>query len=212
MIKTRFISAGALALVTTLGLPLRAQGTGPTVELAFGYECGDRFLVRNDGTNPVVIEYAMAGSQDKSQLHLNGKQSAEIASAQSGNMELWVGGKIVASEPKGNRACNAPRNSARATVRPVDPDETAAAQPADSSYNAPPVVVYASPYDYYSPYYDPYPYYGYDPFFYPTIGFYGGFYGGGYYRGGGFRGGGGYRGGGGFRGGGGTRGGRGGHR
>jgi hypothetical protein len=174
MTKSRLISLGALALVAVAG-PLAAQNR--SVELAFGYTCGDRFLVRNDGTNPVVVEYAIAGSQDRSTLHLNAKQSAEIASAQSGNMELWVGGKVVASEPKGNRPCGAPRsgtyNNNGVNVRPIDPDMAAAA-PADTAYVAPEVVIAAPrPYydDYYAYGYYPYPYYGYSPFFYGGIGY-----------------------------------------
>jgi hypothetical protein len=210
MNTSRLITLGALAVVAAVQAPLRAQGSTQAVQLAFGYECGDRFLVRNDGTNPVVIEYAVAGSEDRSQLHLNGRQSVEIASAQSGNMELWVGGKVVASEPKGNRACGTSQGYGGTTVRPLDQGGATAAQPVDSGYTAPPVVVYAQqPYDYYGYPYDyyPYSYYGYSPFYYPSFSFYGGgFYGGRYY-GGGYRGGGGLRGGGGGRGGGGVRGG-----
>jgi hypothetical protein len=168
MIKIRWISLGALALLAAGHTPLRAQASNQTVQLAFGYECGDRFLVRNDGTAPVVIEYAVAGSADKSQLHLNGRQSAEIASAQEGNMELWVGGKVVASEPKGNRACTA-RNGTGVSVRPLDQNESTSVQPADSAYSSPAVVVYGRPYDYYDYWY---PYYGYSPFYYPSVGFY----------------------------------------
>jgi hypothetical protein len=175
MIKTRWMSLGALAMLATAHAPIRAQGTSQTVQLAFGYECGDRFLVRNDGTAPVVIEYAVAGSQDKSQLHLNGRQSAEIASAQDGNMELWVGGKVVASEPKGSRVCNA-RNGNAVSGRPVEQSEATEAQPADTTYRSPAVVVYGRPYDYFD-YYDygypyPYAYYGYSPFFYPSVSVY----------------------------------------
>ena len=210
MNKTRLVTLGAFTLLAAGQTPLRAQGATQTVQLAFGYECGDRFLVRNDGTNPVVIEYAMAGSEDRSRLHLNGKQSAEIASAQSGNLELWVGGKIVASEPKGNRACAGSQSNGGVSVRPIQPNESTAAQPADSEYTAPPVVVSAPPYDYYPYGYYPYdyygyPYYGYSPYFYPSIGIYGGgFYRGGFF-GGGMRGGGMRGGGGGFRGGRGRR-------
>jgi hypothetical protein len=194
MNKTRFIVLGAIAMVAAVQTPLRAQGSTQTVQLAFGYECGDRFLVRNDGTNPVVIEYAIAGSEDRSRLHLNGRQSVEIASAQSGNMELWVGGKVVASEPKGNRPCTGATRSAGVSVRPIEPNETTEALPVDSGYTAPPVVVYARPpYDYYPYGYYPYgyypSYYGYSPFYYPSISFYGGIRGGGF-RGGGIRGGG----------------------
>jgi hypothetical protein len=196
MIKTGFISLGALALVAAAHAPLAAQGSSQTVQLAFGYECGDRFLVRNDGNNSVVVEYAVAGSQDKSQLHLNARQSAEIASAQEGNVELWVGGKVVASEPKGNRACAGARNNSGVSVRPLNSNETAAAQPTDDTVYAangsqPAVVVVAPPaaYDYYYPYgYYPYGYYGYAPFYYPSIGIYGRVGGFGGYRGGVFRG------------------------
>ncbi|MGH7654244.1 MAG: hypothetical protein ACREN6_06225 [Gemmatimonadaceae bacterium] len=210
MVRTGFISLGALALVAASHAPLHAQNAGQTVQLAFGYECGDRFMVRNDGNNPVLIEYAVAGSQDKSQLHLNGLQSAEIASAQSGNVELWVNGKVVASEPKGNQPCTA---SNGVNVAPLNQREQSA-QPSDSTYSAAPVVVYAQPPCYYDdcyayPYGYPYGYYGYSPFLYPSFGIYGRFGGG--IRGGGIRGGG-IRGGG-FRGGGvrggGARGGRG---
>jgi hypothetical protein len=185
MTNTRLISLGALALVAAAQAPLRAQGSTQNVQLAFGYECGDRFLVRNDGTNPVAIEYSVAGSEDKSQLHLNGRQSSEIASAQEGNVELYVGGKVVASEPKGNRACPAANRAAGSgvTVQQIAPDESTAAQPVDPGYSQPAVVVLAQP-DYYSPYdYDPYSYYDYSPFFYPSVGIYGGGFGRGFGRG-----------------------------
>ncbi len=185
MFRYRSISFGALALIAAVGAPLRAQAT-TQVQLAFGYECGDRFMVRNDGTQPVVVEYAVAGSQDRSTLHLDGKQSAEIASAQNGNVELWVAGKVVASEPKGNRACAAGGNSqgnGSVAVRPLDqaaaPD---AAEQVDPAYSAAPVVVYADP----PYYYYPYAYYGgFYPYYYPSFSFYGfGGFRGGFVRGG----------------------------
>jgi hypothetical protein len=179
MVRTALISLGALSLVAVAHTPLRAQGSAQSVQLAFGYECGDRFMVRNDGNNPVVVEYAVSGSQDRSQLHLDGLQSKEIASAQSGNLELWVNGKVVASEPKGNRACGATQASG-VNVRPMNQEDAqTAAQPGDSTYTAAPVVVYAQPPYYYDDYYGypyyPYAYYGYSPFLYPSIGIYGGF-------------------------------------
>src|SRR5476649_3058547 len=104
MLKSRVIFFGALSILTAAGAPLRAQAS-PKIELAFGYECGDRFVVKNDGAQPVLVEYAPAGSRDRSQLHLSGKQSAEVAMAQDGNLDLFVGGNLVASAPKGNRLC-----------------------------------------------------------------------------------------------------------
>jgi len=202
---------GAIALLGAIGTPLRAQAA-PKIELAFGYECGDRFIVRNDGAQPVLVEYAAAGSRDRSELHLNGKQSAEIASAQDGNLELWVGGKLVASEPKGNRPCAAsgkaqPNGNAQPTgnaqpsgnaqptgnaqpsdtsvVRPPDqPQAPDSAQQADSTKSAPPVVVYAPPTDMFL--YPPHPFGDFYPHYpHPSVGIFGagGYAGGGIRRG-----------------------------
>jgi uncharacterized membrane protein YgcG len=161
MRRSRVILSGALALLASAGTPLRAQTT-PKIELEFGYECGDRFIVRNDGSQPVLVEYAAAGMQDRSQLHLSGKQSVEVASAQDGNLELWVGGKLVASEPKGDRPCTGttqPSGSAQHSdstqhsdtglVRPADPPQPpdSAAQSDSTTKHVPTVFNYAPPTD-----------------------------------------------------------------
>lgn len=115
----------AFALMVTASAALGAQ-QAPAVQLAFGYECGDRFLIKNDGSQPVSLEWKTVGSQDRSQLHLNAKESREIASAANDAVELWVNGKLVATEPKGNKACgaNAGANPSSAgptvVVRPLD--------------------------------------------------------------------------------------------
>jgi hypothetical protein len=125
MLRSRVIFCGALAILTAAGAPLRAQ-SATKIELAFGYECGDRFVVKNDGAQPVLVEYAPAGSRDKSQLHLGGKQSVEIAMAQDGNLDLFVGGKLVASAPKGNRPC-AVGGAPASTIEPASDTTTARA-------------------------------------------------------------------------------------
>ncbi len=125
------IALGALATATATAA-LGAQS--PAVQLAFGYECGDRFLIKNDGSQGVALEWKATGSQDRSQLHLNPNESREIASASSDAVELWVNGKVVATEPKGNKACGAngapagaASGSPNVVVRPLDANETAAA-------------------------------------------------------------------------------------
>jgi len=98
----------------------------PAVQLAFGYECGDRFLVKNDGNQPVAIEWKTVSGQDRSQVHLSAKESREIASASGDAIELWVNGKVVATEPKGNKPCGSsagaftPPGSPAVIVRPLD--------------------------------------------------------------------------------------------
>ncbi len=96
----------ALASVTAASAALGAQAA-PAVQLAFGYECGDRFLIKNDGSQPVSLEWKTSGGQDRSQLHLNANESREIASASNDAVELWVNGKVVATEQKGNKVCGA---------------------------------------------------------------------------------------------------------
>lgn len=115
----------ALALMVTASAALGAQ-QAPAVQLAFGYECGDRFLIKNDGSQPVSLEWKTVSSQDRSPLHLNAKESREIASASNDAVELWVNGKVVATEPKGNKTCgasagaNASQAGPTVVVRPLD--------------------------------------------------------------------------------------------
>jgi hypothetical protein len=104
MLKPQLMRLGALTLVATTSAafrgPLLAQGTQAAqeqVQLAFGYECDDRFLVRNDGSQNVTIEYNVAGSAERSQLQLKGKQSVEISSPSQNPLELRVGGKLVST-------------------------------------------------------------------------------------------------------------------
>ncbi|MFI5244064.1 MAG: DUF6600 domain-containing protein [Gemmatimonadales bacterium] len=123
----------ALALMATASAALGAQ-QAPAVQLAFGYECGDRFLIKNDGSQAVSLEWKAAGSQDRSSLHLNAKESREIASASSDAVELWVNGKLVATEPKGNKACGSASGAGAAAagptvvVRPLDSQAASASE------------------------------------------------------------------------------------
>jgi hypothetical protein len=114
----------ALALMVSASAALGAQQV-PAVQLAFGYECGDRFLIKNDGNQAVSLEWKTVRSQDRSALRLSAKESREIASASNDAVELWVNGTLVATEPKGNKACgtasgaNAPTGPT-VVVRPLD--------------------------------------------------------------------------------------------
>ena len=181
-----------LSMTSVAGAQNKAQ-----IQLAFGYECGDRFQVRNDGTQPVDIEYALQGLQQRTALHLNASEAVEIASASNGAMELWVNGRVVSSEKKGNKACAPSANNQDVVVRPLgDAGTTTSTSGADVVYVAqqPQRVVYVAAPVGYS--YDPW-YYGYG--FGYDYGYYGGY---GYpyyrsgisvnfpiYRGGGYRGG-----------------------
>ncbi|MFI5310878.1 MAG: hypothetical protein ACHQQ3_06565 [Gemmatimonadales bacterium] len=192
MLKSQLTRLGAVALVAASAAPFRAplqaQGTQPaqqTVQLAFGYECDDRFLVRNDGAQPVDIEYNVAGSADRSQLRLLGRQSVEISSPSNDALELRVGGKLVSTAHKANHPC-APAQPA-VVVRPIDArDAPVQAQPAPQQEpqvvyqpqaTLPAQVVYVEREPVYvapAPYYYPYYYYP-SPIFALSFPFFGSF-------------------------------------
>ena len=94
----------AFASMAAASATLGAQ-QAPAVQLAFGYECGDRFLIKNDGGQPVVVEWRTTGGEDRSTVRLGANESREIASASNDAVELWVGGKLVATEQKGSKPC-----------------------------------------------------------------------------------------------------------
>jgi hypothetical protein len=134
MKKSSAARFAALAVLIAAAAALGAQ-QAPAVQLAFGFECGDRFLVKNDGSSPVSLEWKASGSADRSQLHLNANESREIASASNDAVELYVGGKLVATEPKGAKACDAAGGTGTApsdpmvVVRPLNGQQADSAAP-----------------------------------------------------------------------------------
>ena len=182
MLKDRFANLVALTLATAgsaaFGVPLAAQAPQAgleTVQLAFGYECDDRFLVRNDGGRAVDVEYNVQGVSERSRLHLDPRQSVEISSTSRTPVELWVNGKLAATERKGNRACATTPAAPEVIVRPIEPRDYPAAPDAGGGYPAYPPrdVVYGPQPYYYPPAYYPYYYPYYYPAYYPR--YYGGF-------------------------------------
>ena len=160
---TQFCTLAAFTAAAAFPAPLAAQViTAPsprqaveTIQLAFGHECDDRFLLRNDGGQTVTVEYSVAGTPQRSSVTLKAREAVELSSVSDSALELWVNGKLVASEHKRNRSC-APEQGVPGvpgvTVRPIDPgDRVQVVQPAQPVYAYPPQVVYfGAPY---RPYY-----------------------------------------------------------
>ena len=178
MMHARLSQIATLAVLTAAAAalrgPLNAQTTQNAasaaqqpVQLAFGYECGDRFLVRNDGSQPVDVEYGVAGEPERSKLHLSERQAVELSSGSDKAVDLWVSGRIVATAHKGKRACAANQVNSGVVVRPIDPrDYIANVEPV---YGYPPQLVYAGAWPWYGSY-APYVSVGV-----PFFGVYGGF-------------------------------------
>ena len=152
----------ALAALTTVAVVAPARAQNAPVQLAFGYDCGDRFQVRNDGGQSVDVEYGVAGAA-RSSARISPKESVAITSQSNHAMELWVNGRRVSTEAKGNRACS---GSQDVVVRPLnggDYANNAATNSNDNvSYTVQPTntVYVTTPAPQYYPYYDSY-YYGY---------------------------------------------------
>ena len=181
MMHSRRSQVAVLAVLAVLAAasaalrgPLNAQATQDIaaaaqqlVQLAFGYECGDRFLVRNDGALPVDVEYGVAGDLERSKLHLTERQAVELSSGSDQAVELWVNGRIVATALKGKSACATNEVNSGVVVRPIDPrDYIANVEPA---YGYPPQLAYVGGWPWYG-YYAPYVSVGV-----PFFGAYGGF-------------------------------------
>lgn len=172
--RTRLMTSKGVAIATfaaTLAAaPALAQ---PRTQLAFGYECDNHFVVRNDGSATTDVEYGVAGGS-RTPLRLEPRQSANIESASNAPMELWVNGRRVSTEPKGSKACAPPANT-DVVVRPLSSTDNASGgydatyviqeQPRVVYVTAPVVPIYSSVYasaygSYYAPYFDPYTGYG----------------------------------------------------
>ena len=145
-----------------------AMPTQQSVQLAFGYECGDRFVVRNDGTQPVETEYGVAGVPERSKLRLKEREVVELSSGSDKAVELWVNGGLVASALKSDRACATNQPNSAVVMRPIGAGTYVTN--ADPAYPMATQVVYLGAW----------PYYGfYPPFasivvpFFPPFGGYG---------------------------------------
>lgn len=105
---------GALAFAL-MAVPLGAQrtvrvmqpsrGGEANAQLAFGYACEDKFALRNDGALPVTVEYAVAGTGERGLVGVQAGETVQLESASPNDLQLFLDGRLVASEPKGNRAC-----------------------------------------------------------------------------------------------------------
>lgn len=159
MHTTRTVAAVAAFAVASLSAPaLRAQVAevsrtplADAAQLTFGFLCDDRFVIRNDGTQSVDVEYGLERGSEHTRLTLGARESVELSSKSKNALELWKDGKLVAKASKQRRSCKDVQGNASVTVRPLEVAETD-----DSRARANYGVGY--------PYYDPWgfgAYYGY---------------------------------------------------
>lgn len=95
------------------------------VHVTFGQLCEDRFVIRNDGTKPVDLEYAVEKGTEHTTLTLNARELVELESKAKEPLELWIGGRMVAKAVKEKRACKDVQGNASVLVAPLEVASTA---------------------------------------------------------------------------------------
>ncbi|MBI3504413.1 MAG: hypothetical protein HY059_06195 [Proteobacteria bacterium] len=135
------VSWRVVGAIVVLAVPLGAaqaqQAAG--AQLAFGYQCNDFFALRNDGAAPVTAEYAVAGTSERGTVTVRPNETVQLESRTPNDLQLYVDGRLVATEPKGYRDCADVAASA-VVVRHLEPRELV--------YVDAPDVVYVRPWHY----------------------------------------------------------------
>ncbi|MEO7997705.1 MAG: hypothetical protein ABI852_09680 [Gemmatimonadaceae bacterium] len=126
-------------------------------QITFGYMCDDRFVIRNDDTKAVELEYGLEKGNAHTRLTLNGRETVELASKSKAAMELWMDGKMVAKARKENRSCKDVQGNGAVRVTPLEVSSNDDAR----SRNA---YGFGFGYGFSSPFYDPWGYGYYNSF------------------------------------------------
>ncbi len=160
------------------GVPLGAQVTevsrrpiADIAHLTFGSLCDDKFVIRNDGPNPVTVQYAVEKGEEHSPLTLMGREQVELESKSRDALELWMDGKLVAKAEKEGRKCRDLPGNASVAIAPLDVPLTERER-SNQRNNTRSSFGVGFGYPFYDPWYGPFGAYGfgYRPFY---SGFYG---------------------------------------
>jgi len=151
-LRTAFIPALGVALGAALtAAPLRAQITevartpiDDAAQITFGYLCDDRFVIRNDGTRPIDLEYGLEKGTEHTRLSLSARESVELASPSKAPIELWMDGKLIAKALKEKRSCRDVQGGSAVTVVPPNVQS-------NEPRNVTNVYTYGPPYPFYDP-------------------------------------------------------------
>ena len=122
--KAKFLIGAVVGAVA--GMPLQAQvvregarSSPSDAQVTFGYLCDDRFVVRNDGPEPVRLEYGLDKSDERTALSLDGRESIELMLSTSDQLNLLSNGKVIASARREYRDCDEVEGRSRVVVRPL---------------------------------------------------------------------------------------------
>ncbi len=135
---------GVAFSIASVATPLRAQITevartpiADAAQITFGYLCNDRFVIRNDGTKPIDLEYGVEKGTEHTRLTLNARESVELASPSKAPVELWMDGKLIAKAMKEHRSCKDVQGNSQVTVVPLEVPATSQREAYQHSYGPP---------------------------------------------------------------------------
>jgi hypothetical protein len=124
--RSRRAALAALAGVA-LSSPLSAQITqisrrpiADITQLTFGSLCEDKFVIRNDGAEPVTLELKVTKGTEFTPIRLAGRELMELESTSREPLELWVDGKLVAKAEKERRSCNDVQGNPMVAIAPLE--------------------------------------------------------------------------------------------
>lgn len=113
------MTLGVAASAGSLGAQITEVSRTPIADAAqitFGYLCDDRFVIRNDGTKPIDLEYGLEKGNEHTRLSLSARESVELASPSKAPIELWMDGKLIAKALKEKRSCRDVQGNTAVTV------------------------------------------------------------------------------------------------
>ena len=173
MTRPTLLRATTLAFVVGSAAPntrLYAQITevsrtpiADAAQLTFGYLCDDRFVIRNDGTKAVDLEYGVEKGTEHTKLTLNARETVELSSTSKAPVELWMDNKLIAKALKEKRSCKQVQGNASVTVNPLEVSTNA---PSRAGYQ------YGPAYPFYDPWgFSYYNSWGFRPYYSGFVGY-----------------------------------------
>ncbi len=122
-VATRTLSVSLVFVAARVDAQITEVSRSPISEVAqitFGYRCDDRFVIRNDGSRPVALEYALQKGNEHFKVSLNSREQVELDSKSKESMELWMDGKLIATALKEKRACKDVQGNASVAIAPLE--------------------------------------------------------------------------------------------
>jgi hypothetical protein len=102
------IAAGTMALGARLpaqDITVTSRTQPGAAQVTFGYLCDDRFVIKNDGSQPVNLQYGLHDGPQLTGITVQPGESIELSSRSNTSVELWKDGTRIATAARDQRSC-----------------------------------------------------------------------------------------------------------